>query len=147
MPFETFLIRLGISMLAGFLIGLERELKNKDAGLRTHIMVSLGATVYLLVSFELLEEGSGDVTRIVSQIVTGIGFLGAGVILQKRGDIRGLTTAATIWVTAAVGCLAGLGLIWETTVTTVAIIIVNAALHFLENKFIDPDKKKKSETP
>lgn len=134
-----FLIRLGISVAAALFIGLEREMKSKDAGMRTHILVALGATSYVLLSVEILADGDGDATRIVGQVITGIGFLGAGVILREGGSVHGLTTAATIWVTAAVGCLAGLGLFWETGIVTGIIILVNTVMHFFEEKFIEPD--------
>lgn len=114
-------------------------MKSKDAGMRTHILVALGATSYVLLSVEILADGDGDATRIVGQVITGIGFLGAGVILREGGSVHGLTTAATIWVTAAVGCLAGLGLFWETGIVTGIIILVNTVMHFFEEKFIEPD--------
>lgn len=138
----TFLIRLGISVAAALLIGLEREMKRKDAGLRTHILVAIGATTYMMLSAEILADGDGDATRIAGQIITGIGFLGAGVILREGTNIHGLTTAATIWATAAVGCLAGMGLFWETGIVTGTIILVNTVMHFFEEKFIEPEKPK-----
>lgn len=124
MDLTTFTLRLLASIVAGGLIGLEREFNNKSAGFRTNTLVAMGACIYVLINVSLTEN-SGDPTRIIGQIVTGIGFLGAGVILQHGGSIHGLTTAATIWVSAALGSLAGLGLFWETLICTVAVLIVN----------------------
>jgi len=138
---STFILRIRVSILAALFIGLERELRHKDAGLRTHILVAIGSTTYVMLSEELLADGSGDATRIVGQIITGIGFLGAGVIIRESGSVHGLTTAATIWATAAVGCLAGLGLWWETGMVTLAIAIVNTLMHYIEKKFL-PDERR-----
>ncbi len=107
---------LGLALLLSALIGLEREFRQKSAGLRTYTLVGVGAALFMLIS----KYGFGDVvvrglvvldpSRVAAQIVTGIGFLGAGVIFVHRGSVRGLTTAAAIWVTAAIGAAAGAGL-------------------------------------
>ena len=125
MELSTFSIRLFVAILAGALIGIERQWHHKSAGLRTNALVALGAAVYILISLSLVDQG-GEPTRIISQVVTGVGFLGAGVILHQGADVQGLTTAATIWCSAAVGCLAGLGYYEETLVATLMIIFVNA---------------------
>ena len=93
--------RLLLAALLGGLIGLEREWKNKDAGLRTNILITIGSALFTLMSIEL-PDGRGDPGRTAAQIVTGIGFLGAGAIMRTDAGIQGLTTAATIWVNAAV---------------------------------------------
>jgi putative Mg2+ transporter-C (MgtC) family protein len=106
-------LRLVVAAVLGGLIGAEREWVGKAAGLRTHMMVSLGAALFVLVPIET-GIGEGDMTRVIQGIATGIGFIGAGTIL-KRADanqIQGLTTAATIWVTGAVGIAVGAGQIW-----------------------------------
>ena len=124
MLLSTFVLRLLASILAGGFVGLERQFNNKSAGFRTNTLVAMGACIYVLINVKLTGEG-GDPTRIIGQIVTGIGFLGAGVILHHGGNIHGLTTAATIWCSAALGSLAGLGLYWEALICTAAVVIIN----------------------
>jgi putative Mg2+ transporter-C (MgtC) family protein len=107
---------LGLALLLSAAIGLERELRGKDAGLRTHTLVGVGAALFMLISkygfTDVLEKQLVvlDPSRVAAQIVSGIGFIGAGLIFVHRGSVRGLTTAASIWVTAAVGSAAGAGL-------------------------------------
>ena len=125
MILTDFVFFLFSSILAGAMVGLEREFNNKSAGFRTNTLVAMGACIYVLINMRLADHGGADPTRIIGQIVTGIGFLGAGVILHHGGNIHGLTTAATIWVSAALGSLAGLGLYWETLICTVAVLVVN----------------------
>ena len=100
--------RLVIAAAIGGLIGAERELRRKSAGFRTNILIALGAAIFTICSLTLA-PGNGDPTRIAAQIVTGIGFLGAGAILRNRDGVHGLTTAATVWVNAALGVAAGGG--------------------------------------
>ena len=125
MILTDFVFRLIASILAGAMVGLEREFNNKSAGFRTNTLVAMGACIYVLINIRLADHGGADPTRIIGQIVTGIGFLGAGVLLHHGGNIHGLTTAATIWVSASLGRLAGLGLYWETLICTVAVLIIN----------------------
>ncbi len=101
-------LRLALSLGLGAVIGFEREYHRRAAGFRTHSLVALGAALFTVVGAYGFEEG--DPTRIAAQIVTGIGFIGAGTILQYRGSVRGLTTAASLWAVAAVGMAAGAGL-------------------------------------
>jgi putative Mg2+ transporter-C (MgtC) family protein len=107
---------LGLALLLSAAIGLEREIRQKDAGLRTHTLVGVGAALFMLISkygfTDVLESRLVvlDPSRVAAQIVTGVGFLGAGLIFVRRDSVRGLTTAASIWVTAAVGAAAGAGL-------------------------------------
>lgn len=101
-------LRLLVAVLLGAILGLERELKDKSAGIRTHSLISLGACLFTLISIDGF-GGRADPSRVAAQIVTGIGFLGAGAILSNGASVRGLTTAAGIWVTAAVGTACGLG--------------------------------------
>ena len=100
--------RLLLAVAIGGLIGAERELRRKSAGFRTNILIALGSAVFTICSLTL-GNGIGDPSRIAAQIVTGIGFLGAGTILRNRGSVHGLTTAATVWVNAALGIAAGGG--------------------------------------
>lgn len=122
----SFILPLLAATAAGGAIGLERQINNKSAGLRTNTLVAVGACIFVLINVHLTENG-GDPTRIIGQIVTGIGFLGAGVILHRGVNVQGLTTAATIWCSAALGCLAGLSLYWETAICTVLIVLINTS--------------------
>lgn len=113
--------RLVAATLLGALVGYERERDGKPAGVRTQGMVALGAALYTVVSVAGFGVGA-DPGRIAAQIVTGVGFLGAGAILQERGSVHGLTTAASMWVTAAVGLAVGAGMLWMSLVTTVLVV-------------------------
>ena len=120
------LVRLLIAVLLGSLVGYERERQGKPAGLRTHAMVGLGATLFTVVSLYGFGPGT-DTSRVAAMIVSGIGFLGAGAILHERGGVQGLTTAASLWVTAAIGIAVGVGMILMSLATT---ILVFAVLRF-----------------
>jgi putative Mg2+ transporter-C (MgtC) family protein len=100
--------RLLLAVALGGIIGAEREIRHKAAGLRTNILIALGSALFTIMSASM-QTGTGDPTRIAAQIVTGIGFLGAGAIIRTRGGVQGLTTAATVWVNAALGVAAGGG--------------------------------------
>jgi putative Mg2+ transporter-C (MgtC) family protein len=123
------LIRLLIAVLLGALVGYERERQGKSAGLRTHAMVGLGATLFTVVSLYGFGPGT-DTSRVAAMIVSGIGFLGAGAILHERGGVQGLTTAASLWVTAAIGIAVGVGMILMSLATT---LLVFAVLRFAPN--------------
>jgi putative Mg2+ transporter-C (MgtC) family protein len=125
-------LRIGLAAGLGGAIGLERELREREAGLRTHLLVSVGAALFTLVSayawtdwaFSTQEGLVFDPTRIAAQVVTGIGFLGAGAIIRQGLSIRGLTTAATLWVVAAIGMAVGVGY-YEAAVLTTAIVLLS----------------------
>ena len=127
---EVFL-RLALAAVLGAAIGLEREIRERGAGLRTHLLVSLGSALFTIVSaygfHSFLASGASvvraDPTRIAAQIVTGIGFLGAGAIIRQGLSVRGLTTAATLWVVAAIGLAAGAGYYSAAVVTTVLVLV------------------------
>lgn len=105
-------LRLILAVIFGFVIGIERELTNKSAGLRTHILVCLGSAVFTVLSIYSFQSGNDitrDPARIAAQIVTGIGFIGGGVVLRHGVSIYGLTTAASLWITASIGMAAGAG--------------------------------------
>src|SRR5690554_3400290 len=142
MTLTTFVLRLIASIVAGGFIGLEREFNNKSAGFRTNTLVAMGACIYVLINV-FLTQNAGDPTRIIGQIVTGIGFLGAGVILHHGGNIQGLTTAATIWVSASLGSLAGLGMYLELLISTLLIILINTTFKRADRWFMGEKKKKK----
>ena len=125
MDYLDFLIRISVCFVLGIIIGLERQYRRKTAGIRTITLVSLGA--FLFVSISNLSQ-AGDVTRIAAQVVSGIGFLGAGVILRDGTNIRGLNTAATLWCSAAIGALTALGLLSEAVVGVAYILMANLFL-------------------
>ncbi|MDX1463346.1 MAG: MgtC/SapB family protein [Marinirhabdus sp.] len=125
MEVTQFAIRIGCAIIAGLLIGFEREYKNKEAGLKTNALVSLGAAVFVIMSLKFYGEDYVDITRVLSQVVIGIGFIGGGTIVQHGKDIKGLTTAATIWCSAAVGCLAAFGMYWEFAILTAVVVVFN----------------------
>ncbi len=123
------LVRLTLAALLGAIIGLERELKRKPAGLRTNIFICFGSALFTILSSELAKDfGIGDRTRIAAQIIPGIGFIGAGSILHDKGGVSGLTTAATIFVVASIGMAAGGGLYVLAIFSTMLIYL---ALHLL----------------
>lgn len=118
------IFRLFASLIAGVAIGLERENRNKDAGMKTHALVALGSAMAMVVSkYGFLDGASGDMSRIAAQVISGIGFIGAGVIFVKRDTIvRGLTTAAGLWVTAAIALALGAGMYLIGSVATLLVV-------------------------
>jgi putative Mg2+ transporter-C (MgtC) family protein len=136
-PHIEIFLRLLLAMVCGGAIGFERELSRKAAGLRTNVLICMGAALYMIVSRHI--SGGApytDPARLVAQVVAGIGFLGAGVILQSRGSIIGLTTAATIFVVGAVGISIGEGMFTIAVVATVLIIVVLVLLRRVEHQII-----------
>jgi putative Mg2+ transporter-C (MgtC) family protein len=124
---------LAAGLIFGAIIGFERELHRQPAGFRTHSLVALGAALFTVVSAYGFTGPLVDPTRIAAQIVTGIGFIGAGTILQHRGHIRGLTTAASLWAVAAIGTAAGAGLFVIAGTGTVLILLVLSLLDWVED--------------
>jgi putative Mg2+ transporter-C (MgtC) family protein len=119
--------RLITAAFLGAILGLEREWKNKDAGLRTNILITIGSALFTLMSIELTDGKTGDTSRVAAQIVMGIGFLGAGAIMRTNGGVHGLTTAATIWVNAAIGIAVGGGeyhLAFIATAVTLGVLLL-----------------------
>ena len=129
----TLLTKVILAMALGYLIGLEREWHGKVVGTRTISLIAIGSALYVLMSPSIF---NGDNSRIIAQVVSGIGFLGAGIIFKHGDTVKGLTTAATVWCAAAIGCLCGYGMYAEAVVGTIAVMIVN--LFF---KHIRPEKK------
>lgn len=129
-----YLLNLALAILLSLVIGVEREYHQKHAGIRTHILVGLGAALFMVISkygfFDLSDQPgfSLDGSRIAAQIVTGVGFLGAGLIFVRRDAVRGLTTAASIWLVAAVGTAAGAGMYLIAAAVTVAYLLVTAGI-------------------
>ena len=107
-----------LAVILGAAIGMERQLSGKSAGLRTNLLICLGATVFTIVSREMAGTSDAATTRIAAQIVSGVGFLGAGAIIQDRGGVHGLTTAATIWLVASIGMACGAQFYLLATVST-----------------------------
>jgi putative Mg2+ transporter-C (MgtC) family protein len=117
------LLRIVLAGVLGGLIGLERELREREAGLRTHLLVSVGAALFTIAGAYGFDSVRVDPTRIAAQIVTGIGFLGAGAIIRQGFSVRGLTTAATLWVVAAVGLASGAGYYSGAVITTGVVLV------------------------
>ncbi|WP_228853342.1 MgtC/SapB family protein [Aegicerativicinus sediminis] len=138
----TFIMKIGAATLSGIFIGLEREMKGKSAGLKTNTLVAVGAAIFIIISLQFENVKYVDLTRVLSQVVTGVGFLGAGAILQKKNKdkIKGLTTAATIWCCAGAGCLAAVGMYKELAILTVWVVLFNLVFGYVDTK-IRPHKE------
>lgn len=130
MDWGEIILRLGLATLAGMLIGIDRELRQKAAGMRTHMLVSLGAACIMLVTFQI--DATANATRVVQGIVTGIGFIGAGAILHSGRHTEGVTTAASIWACTMVGVAAGSGLYKIMVAATVLAIFVLSVCGYIE---------------
>jgi len=156
MDFTTLSIRVVLAVICGGCIGAERGKMNRAAGFRTHILVCLGATIIALIQVETVHETTelilkhpelanalkADLGRIVAQVVTGVGFLGAGTIMVDKGSIKGLTTASTVWVVACVGLAIGLGYYEISVISTFVILFVNVVLKRFEHTgYINFNKK------
>jgi putative Mg2+ transporter-C (MgtC) family protein len=139
------LLRLTFACGLGAAIGFEREIRDREAGIRTHLLVSLGSALFTIVSaygfHAFLASGDNvvraDPSRIAAQIVTGIGFLGAGAIIREGLSVRGLTTAATLWVVAAIGMACGAGYYWPAAATTVLTLLALWPLRLLAYRLIE----------
>ena len=130
MDYHKFLLALIICFLLSLLVGLERQSRRRSAGLRTTVLVAIGS--YLFVSFSfLVTDYQIDISRVASQVVTGIGFLGAGVIIKDGAKVRGLTTAATLWCTASIGVLCAGGYVKEAITGTIVILFSNIILRYV----------------
>lgn len=136
-----FLVRCGAAALCGAMIGLERELKRKPAGFRTNILICVGAAIYMSAGLLLIHAGGeqGDPARIAAQVVTGVGFLGAGAIIQAGGAVTGLTTAATIWVVASIGLIAGAGFPVVAICAAVLVLLTLVVLGRFERRLLDSE--------
>jgi len=125
-----FTIRLFISAICGFAVGFERKTRSKEAGIRTHAIVAMAATLMMLISkYGFAESETKDSARIAAQIVSGIGFLGAGIIFYRRDMLHGLTTAAGVWATAGIGMAIGAGMVATGVVGTLILLILQIFLH------------------
>jgi len=140
------LLRLFVAAALGGAIGLERELRERQAGLRTHLVVSVGSALFTLVSaYGFSDFGARvDPTRIAAQIVTGIGFLGAGAIIRQGLSVRGLTTAASLWLVAAIGMAAGAGYYSGAVITTLLALLALWPLRIIAFRVIEPLRPEES---
>jgi putative Mg2+ transporter-C (MgtC) family protein len=120
-----FIPKVIVATICGVIIGIDRELKQKAAGVRTFILICVGCAIFTSISTLMSDGTTYDPTRIIGQIITGIGFLGAGVIVKNDDKIVGVTTAAFIWCVSAIGVLAGLGAIWTPIILTIGLLIVS----------------------
>ena len=136
----TVLLRCTVASLCGVFIGMERAYRAKPAGIRTHMLISLGSCLFMGVSLVVAAEArklgytTPDPARIAAQVVTGIGFLGAGAIIQNRGLVRGMTSAATIWCMSAIGMAAGAGMLITAVSCSLAMIVILRTFDFLEGR-------------
>lgn len=149
------IIRIVLAILVGGLIGFEREKSNRPAGFRTHILVSVGAAVISIIQMESIEHTiflihsdpslanalKADMGRMGAQVVTGVGFLGAGTIIRERGVVKGLTTAASLWVVACIGLAVGMGMYILTAIATVGTFLALVFLKKIEERFISRSQK------
>jgi len=143
------LIRVLSALLLGFAIGFEREVTNKDAGLRTNILVCLGACIFTIISIYGFPEvavsdselGTRDTARVAAQIVTGIGFIGGGTVLRHGFNIYGLTTAATLWVSASIGMACGSGMYGLAIISTIISIFTLVSVRLFERKVLASSNK------
>lgn len=149
LPWWEITLRMVLSVLLGGLVGWEREVQRKPAGLRTLILVSLSSSIYVLAAHQsALSYGEpADVVRAMAGIAQGIGFLGAGAILQSRGEVRWLTTAAALWATAALGFAAGLGMYYIAILGGLLVFMTLKVLVMVEDRWLKPKGKKKQEEP
>ena len=129
--------RLALAAVLGGAIGIEREIREREAGLRTHMLVAVGSALFTLVGAYGFKGQNVDPSRIAAQIVTGIGFLGAGAIIRRGLSVRGLTTAATLWIVAAVGLASGAGYYSAAAITTGLVLILLWPLRIVARRYID----------
>jgi len=140
--------RLGLATLVGMIIGLEREWRQKPAGLRTHMLVSLASAAFTIITFELFQaslemapDSKGDPVRVIEGVIAGVAFLGAGTIIQGRGEVKGLTTGASIWLAGATGLACGGGYYVIAGITVGLAVVILAVLGLLERKEDTPVAK------
>lgn len=130
------LLRLGLSLVLGGIIGFERERDSQPAGLRTHMILVVGACLAMMLSLNITVGRGGDPARLAAQVVSGIGFLGAGAILRSGFNVKGLTTATTLWTMAIVGLAVGMGYYAVAAITTLVLMIVLSVLDIIEKRFV-----------
>ncbi|MDH3328060.1 MAG: MgtC/SapB family protein [Desulfobulbaceae bacterium] len=135
-PFtQEFWVRLAVTIFCGGIIGLERQLRGKPAGIRTSILICLGTETFVSLGI-YLSPNTPDPSRVLAQVITGIGFIGAGVIMGKKNIVKGVTSAAIIWVLAAIGASIGIGLLTTAVAITLVTVCVLLGVEFLESCFL-----------
>lgn len=130
----TYLVQILAALLSGIAMGLERKMKGKRAGLKTYALVSIASAVFVLVSLKFHGQEFVDSTRVMGQVLVGVGFIATGVILQSKSKVKGLATAATIWCSAASGILAAMHMYWELLFFTLIVVLTNLVMGFLNDK-------------
>ncbi len=151
LSYSEIALRLIITVILCGIIGFEREIRDQPAGFRTHILLGIGATLFTLISaygfepFLRADNVRFDPSRIAAQIVTGVGFLGAGTIIQRGRDIRGLTTAASLWAVAAIGTAVGAGYLFGAAATTIVVMAALLGLRRVRTSLISPLRVEHSE--
>ena len=128
---SDFWVAVAVACLCGAVIGVERQLRGKPAGIRTSMLICLGTMVFVRLGSEVVSP-AGDGTRVLGQVVTGVGFIGAGVMLAREGLVRGVTSASVIWILAAIGALAGFGRHSAALVVAVLVLAVLSGVQYLE---------------
>jgi putative Mg2+ transporter-C (MgtC) family protein len=148
LPLVDLVTRLGLATLFGMIIGLEREWRQKPAGLRTHMLVSLASAAFTIITFELFQaslemapDSKGDPVRVIEGVIAGVAFLGAGTIIQGRGEVKGLTTGASIWLAGATGLACGGGYYVIAGITVGLAVVILAVLGLLQRKEDTPAVK------
>ena len=130
------ILRIAAGGLLGALVGLERHLRAKEAGIRTHFLVGLGSAMFMVISqYGFADADHFDAARVAAQVVSGMGFLGAGLIIFHKNSVRGLTTAAGIWVVSAIGLASGAGMFWIAGTAAVMAVLCLEAMHFFLRRF------------
>ena len=142
MKLDVFTFRICVCFILSFLVGFERQYRHKMVGLRTNVLVSLGAFLFVSASYKLIPN---DMSRIAAQVVSGIGFLGAGVILREGSKIRGLNTAATLWCVASIGVLSACGMMYEAAIGTTLVLVSNILLRLISLAVLNKVKKMQKE--
>lgn len=131
---DGFWIKLLLSIIAGSIVGIERQLKGKPSGIRTSIFICLGTNIF--ISLGVANTSSNvDITRVLGQVVTGIGFLGAGVIIAREGLVLGITSASVIWILAGIGSMIGFGYFSEAIILSLVTLLILLGIGFIEEKF------------
>ncbi len=131
------ILRLLLAGIMGGIIGLERELRAKEAGVRTHFIVALGSALFMIISQYAFEGRQHDAARVAAQVVSGIGFIGAGVIIFQKNAVRGVTTAAGLWVAAAIGLACGSGMYMVAVFATLMTALCLEMMHFFHRRYGD----------
>ena len=144
MGVKIFALRIVLCLILSMLIGFERQYRHRMVGLRTNVLVSLGSFLFVAMSFGLSPENQ-DITRVAAGVVSGIGFLGAGVIIRDGSRVKGLNTAATLWCVSAIGVLCACGMLMEATIGAGLVLISNVILRIISLKIMDTVKKYQKE--